>query len=149
LFKRFQNNGQNLKALLKYTIDDHKAGWSTLIPFKSTHGLPSRGPECDCHDAAGKPTGESGMREMTEAHAADSGCEYAYVFTTKKRVPTMLILSSVSSSGGKMIGMFGQGDPDSTWKQIAEVNLLGTEPNWKDIDAAAFEPAATTEGVSP
>lgn len=65
---------------------------------------------------------------VTEKNAADSGCEYAFVFTDSK---TMLVLSSYSDDGGKMIGMFGYGDPKAHWDIIAEVPLDGPEPDWE------------------
>lgn len=77
--------------------------------------------------------------KITQANAGNCGCEWAYVFDGNG---TMEIQSSYCDpkgkfAGEKMIGAFGCGDPKSTWKTVAVVDLDGTEPDWKAIEGAA------------
>lgn len=113
-FKRDTN------AMLKYLIDDHPAGWSTI------NGDPNVLPtQCYCH---GNRKEEG--RVITEKNASKCGCEYVYAFTPDGK--TMLILSSYCEDGSKMIGMFGCGDPKAEWKVIGELKLNGAAPkNWE------------------
>ena len=99
---------------------------------------------------------------VTDKDAAALGCEWAYVFTStatsteatrasatslvdattsasattdatyEERHNMMLVLSS-HTPRGKMIGMFGQGDPRASWPVVAVVDLNGTEPHWERI----------------
>lgn len=95
--------------------------------FEGCSGLPfdrATGPECFGKDEDTKP--------ITEMNAGGMGCEYAYVFDGNG---TMEILASYCPEGGKMIGMFGLGDPESEWKVIGIVDLDGKEPNWESIEA--------------
>lgn len=71
---------------------------------------------------------------ITNRNAAECGCEWAYVFDGNG---TMEIQASFRQNGRKMIGAFGCGDPESTWKTVAVVNLDGTEPDWKAIEEKA------------
>lgn len=87
-----------------------------------------RGPECYCHGGRNEPE-----QVFTEENAADSGCEYAYVFDGT----TMHVLSSYCPDGDKMIGAFGCGDPKSTWREIGTVDLKASEPDWDKLPALA------------
>lgn len=111
---------QELRELLHSLIEEHPAGWSTI----------NDKPECYCHTRGDPPW------EVTEKNAAGSGVEYVYAFDIASR--TMTILSSMTEYDGKevkMIGMFGMGDPNSTWKAIAVIPLDGPEPNWVSLEA--------------
>jgi hypothetical protein len=70
---------------------------------------------------------------LTEKNASASGCEYAYVFSTKNG-GIMTVLSSYSNDGSKMIGMFGMGDPDAHWRILAQVELDGPDPDWNNLE---------------
>jgi hypothetical protein len=125
---------RDLKAMLKYLIDDHPAGWSTINGADFTQppgfgegGFKTEGPHCYCH---GGRTEEEQL--ITELNASDCGCEYAYVFDVPKN--EMLVLSSFwKKKGTKMIGMFGFGGKakDVAWKIIGTVDLNGPEPKWE------------------
>jgi len=130
------------EAMLKVLIDEHQAGWSTINDkdFSLTPGyrnddynrpanvsltdyldsLPKQ-PQCYCHGDR-----KEKAQVLTEKNASDCGCEYVYAFTGN----TMLILSSYCEDGHKMIGAFGMGDPNATWKVIGEVDLKGKAPRW-------------------
>jgi hypothetical protein len=86
-----------------------------------------RRPLCYCH---GDRREERHDLLLTEASSV--GCEYAYVISPERRV--MYVLSSYSGDGTKMIGMFGMGDEDATWKLLAEVDLDGDEPDWSKLE---------------
>lgn len=170
---------RDLNAMMKYLVDDHPAGWSTIngadftLPpgprkrgeapckvckcpewmhytqYYANKGLPTppsfdgksyqvfnhgyvepelpHGPECF-------PPNEA--NELTEANASACGCEWAYAFTDTRH---MEIYSSYHPNGGKMIGMFGCGNPDAKWYLVAVVDLVSDDdPNWEKIEN--FEP---------
>jgi len=119
----------DLVRMLAVLIDEHPAGWSSIIQsdFSREPGY-GRGPApaCYCHgerSETGKP--------LPLARAAASGCEFAYVFDPSTQ--TMTVLSSYTN-GHKMIGMFGQGDPNAEWATLAELSLNGPEPDWKRLE---------------
>jgi len=139
---------RDLNQMLKVLIDDHPAGWSSLNacdfaqepgfiePLDSTHeGESASRPQCYCH---GERQEEGWL--VTDGNASGSGCEWAYAFTSATTTDgqyhhTMLVLSSYTPHG-KMIGMFGQGDPKALWPVVAVVNLNGAEPEWERIEEA-------------
>ena len=131
LFKARQHFG-NTDAMLKYLIDDHPAGWSTINDADFTKpagyeedGFRTSGPHCYCHGGLSESE-----QIVTESNASDCGCVYAYVFDGN----TMLVLASVwKKDGHKMIGLFGCGGEakDIAWKTLATVDLTGKEPNWE------------------
>lgn len=126
----------DLPRMLKVLLDDHPAGWSTingkdfgLEPGYEGSQRESARPECYCH--GGRAEAE---HTVCEVNAAGCGCEYGYVFTEAGH---MLVLSSYSAGGGKMVGMFGMGDAKATWRLMADVDLHGPEPVWARLGVAA------------
>jgi hypothetical protein len=128
--------GGDTDAMLKALIDEHPAGWSTVVgsTFSKTPGYRARdaaateddaAPQCYCHGARH----ESGW-VVTHQNAAGSGIEFAYVFDGA----TMLVLGSYRADGEKMVGMFGCGDEHATWRVIADVDLDGAAPDWEALD---------------
>jgi endonuclease/exonuclease/phosphatase family metal-dependent hydrolase len=94
-------------AMTKYLIDDHPAGWSTILTgdFNQPAGFleygvehegepprndfdahrkweEAQGPQCYCH---GDRHEEASPLETSE-QGADTWCEYAYIFNEKKHV---------------------------------------------------------------
>ena len=113
---------EDLGIMLHDLIENHPAGFSTII----------REQECYCHSL-----GKEEPWEVTEKNAAGSGVEYVYAFDVVSR--TMSILSSYTTYEGcevKMIGMFGMGDPDATWRAITILDLDGPEPDWEALGEA-------------
>lgn len=90
-----------------------------------------KGPECYCHGSRG----EEGWK-ITDANASAAGVEYVYSFDVPHR--QMYILSSYRRDGVKMIGMFGTGDPDSTWHTMAAVDLEAPAPDWTTLGEDAL-----------
>ncbi len=142
----------DLEAMLKFLLDDHTAGWSTINnrDFTLEAGFDGPGPNCYCH---GSRKGRASA--VTNRNASGCGCEWAYVFSSPGGVPTMEIYSAYHRDGNKAIGMFGQGDPLAEWKRCASVNLLEPEPDWEAIDTAGSKPqrpmvnfVQTTTGIS-
>ena len=135
--------GGDVEAMLKTIIDEHPAGWSTLVGCSFIGQIPgyinyipnatpkdeeryNNQPKCFCHGERN----EEGQ-EVTQLNASGMGCEYAYVFDGNK----MHILSSFHEDGTKAIGMFGCGDPDATWREMYTVNLdWKEEPDWEKIE---------------
>ena len=134
------------EKMLKLLIDEHPAGWSTIndADFNIEHGYienrPStlnekayeeykRKPQCFCHgDRKGKAW------KITQNNASKAGCEYVYAFSPDGK--TMIVLSSYRKNGNKMIGAFGMGDSNATWKVIGEIDLDGNEPaneQWEKV----------------
>lgn len=103
------------ERMLREIIDEHPAGWSTLCANEwGTPGFGGAGVACYCHGERHKPA-----QVVTEKNASECGCEYAYVFKGNR----MLVLSSYTPSGHKMVGAFGCGDPGAHWRQIRDVDL--------------------------
>ena len=40
----------------------------------------------------------------------------------------------MGEDGSKMIGMFGMGDSEATWREVARVQLHGPEPDWEQME---------------
>ena len=132
---------KDIEAMLKFLIDDHPAGWSTIngadfsLPAGYNEDIGGRekphGPSCFCHGGRNEEKGWV----ITEKNASGSGCEYVYAFTKKEGHNIMLVLSK---DGNKMVGFFGFGDKKATWKQIAEIDLDGkagpdARTKWSEI----------------
>lgn len=114
---------RDLGAMLRYLLDDHPAGWSTINGADMTQpagyeesGFTTKGPHCYCHGGRHEPAWE-----CTSANAAGSGCEWAYVFDESANV--MQILASMSPTGGKMVGWFGAGDDGAVWLEVGRIDL--------------------------
>lgn len=86
-------------------------------------------PECYCH-------GDRSEDEwlVTAENASGSGVEFAYVLEGAR----MLVLGNYHDDGSKAVGMFGFGDPDASWKILADVNLDGETPDWEAIQEVAW-----------
>ena len=132
----------DLPRLAKTLIDDHPAGWSSIVgvdwsrepgyieyPNREAEGVCR--PKCYCH-------GDRSEEEnrITQNNAADCGCEFVYVLSTIGP-PTLTILSSFRTDGTKMVGFFGYGDPDAVWRPKAIIELNGPEPDWDHLDEQA------------
>lgn len=138
---------KDIDAMLKYLIDDHPAGWSTICSRdltqepgyvenpenKARQKQSEQPPECFCHG----DRHEKGW-VVTEKNSAGGGCEYAYAFSKSEDGHNiMVVLSSYRKTGGKMIGMFGFGDKDAEWRQIGVVDLDSeVGPDWETINKA-------------
>lgn len=113
LFQHLAPQSFTLKRQLKRLIDDHPGGWVSIMGIVA------------------EPFGDEHATDpLTHENTGECGCEYAYV--VNEETAELEIWSSVSQNGQKMIGMFGSGDPDATWKQIGAVKL-GAEkaPDWE------------------
>jgi len=139
----------DLDAMLKTLIDDHPAGWSTIVgadfmqvpgcgyPEGSTQEQIDKWrekphPQCYCHGARSEEAWE-----VTEKNASASGVEWVYAFSPGEGggSPMMTIFSSYCADGSKMIGMFGMGDEKASWRRVAEIALLQLpEPDWAAIE---------------
>lgn len=129
---------EDLEAMLKFLIDDHPAGWSTINDKDFTKpagfydmtserlGQEGNPPMCYCHGDRNEKAWET-----TDKNASGSGCEWAYVFDTQEK--TMRVMSSYRLNGNKMIGCFGSGDENAVWKCRKIVQLERSEPNWEKI----------------
>mgnify|MGYP001567219029 CR=1 FL=1 len=113
----------------KTLLEDHPAGWSTINgkDFSQAPGYSGSGastnPNCYCHGGRSE-----GPQEITDRDAADCGCEYVYILNDDN----LVVLSSYSGPN-KMIGMFGSGDPNATWRPILEVRWDDPEPDWESV----------------
>lgn len=137
---------KDTKAMLKTLIDDHPAGWSTIVNadfgiepgFAGTMSEEAgKRPQCYCHGSRHEQAGE-----ITEKTASGSGCEWAYVFdptgSTMEIQSSYCDLSREGVGGDKMIGACGCGDDRAIWLTVATIDLNGTEPDWKSIQEKAY-----------
>jgi hypothetical protein len=46
----------------------------------------------------------------------------------------MQIISSYNEDDSKMVGAFGSGNSDATWRVIATISFNEKEPDWRTID---------------
>lgn len=159
---------RDLSAMLEVLLDQHPAGWSTIVgadftrqagfqemrmcggaradeavsddPFGAVSHAAA--PQCYCHGER-----QEAAWEVTQENAAGSGCEYVYAFppSSEQEPDRMLILSSYIASGTKMVGMFGMGDPQAQWRVLAEVLLQDAEPDWERLDVQAWDAGAVVE----
>jgi hypothetical protein len=139
---RNQAFGKDTEGMLGALIDQHPAGWSTIVGRTFGHmsgdgGKKARSrryrgdePQCYCHGGRQEP----GWL-VTQKNAASSGVEYAYAFDGSK----MFVLASFCRDGSKMVGMFGAGDPEAGWSVIAAVDLDGPEPDWSAMEMMALQ----------
>ena len=126
--------GHDLAKMLKVLLDDHPAGWSDIVGrnFRKAPGFvedtskwkDEDRPLCYCH---GDRHEEAQL--LTRENASACGVEYAYVFSGA----AITILSSYCADGHKMIGMFGMGDENATWREVAMLDLNSQEPDWEVI----------------
>lgn len=104
---------QDLEAMLKYLIDDHPAGWSTIVggdfsqqPGFEEGGFTTKGPKCYCHGGRGEPgsilTGDSNWEQ------------YVYIFSQENETPIMEIKERASGKINKIILT----DPEPDWQRI-------------------------------
>lgn len=108
LFDHAKEHG--IKVTTKKAIDQAKHGWSSFPDKKYNDG----------------------DMKLTHQDASASGCEWAYAFDQEKN--EMLVLSSFCEDGAKMIGMFGSGDPNASWRIAAVVDLSKPEPDWDEME---------------
>ena len=121
---------KDTEAVLKVLIDQHPAGWSTVVERRFDDMTGDAGPQCFCHGGRHEPG-----RLVTQGNAAGSGVEYAYAFDGSK----MFVLASFCRDGSKMVGMFGAGAPDAVWSVLATVDLDGPEPDWQTMEMLALQ----------
>ena len=148
---------RDLNAMMRVLVDEHPAGWSTInsADFSLLSGFTELAnrktedeadgvrPECYCHGDRAEEAWE-----VTQKNASGSGCEWAYAFASgaQPEHDVMLVLSSYRPSGQKMIGFFGQGDPQAVWAPVAVIGLQEAEPDWNALDGAPLlDPLFDTE----
>jgi hypothetical protein len=74
---------------------------------------------------------EPSQIELTDhVQALESGCEYAYILNGN----LIHIYSAYSEGGGKMIGMFGQGDRNAHWNLVFIVDMRKPVPDWETLN---------------
>lgn len=138
----------DLNRMLKTLIDEHPAGWSTIVDkdFRLPPGWvnvtgteaddsPVRRarPQCFCHGER-----HENAQLVTMKNASGAGIEWVYAFNQKNQ---MLVLASFvrEKTGTKMIGIAGMGAPDAVWKIMATIALDNEdEPDWKGIENRAY-----------
>lgn len=108
-------------AMMRYLIDDHPAGWSTLVGrdcrkeagFIEDEGALSNEerhrPQCYCHGDRQEP-------ELTVREHTDVDAEYAYVIDEQTHLMDVLVPTSRHPL---------------LWSVRATVNLNGPVPNWQ------------------
>ena len=122
----------DLKAMLKFLIDDHPAGWSNISDaaweLPAGFGDANKGPHCYCH---GERHEEANT--ITDQTAARTGCEYVYVFRSTPNGDIMKILKPMAPQWFRFT--LGSGDPNARWNTIAVLALKNKDiqPNWAEV----------------
>jgi hypothetical protein len=125
-----------LEAMLKVLLDDHPAGWSTIMgrqgaaDFSKPVGYVdinrrddyySNRPKCYWH---GDRHDEAWEVKSTDP---ETWCEWAYVINAEKHA--MVVLEEVGRHG------------ETEWRVAAVVDLDEPEPSWEAIDAGLMAEA--------
>ena len=125
---------QDTQAMLKYLIDDHPAGWSSIngADFALEPGFGhTNAPRCYCH-------GERSEEEQTITSIDDCGAEWAYVINEKTH--KMYILAEISwypeYNGGIDTSSVPYDERVAHWLPITEIDLRNRSQaiNWEAID---------------
>lgn len=119
----------DLAAMLKYLIDDHPAGFSTInganfnLPAGHRESLAERwgdkpGPKCFCH-------GDRHEGEQIVTEKDDVGAEWAYVFNEEEKIMHVLRMMVRNDEGEQrtVTGMFGFGVEGQYWEHAADIDL--------------------------
>lgn len=127
LFGLWRNRyGRDSAAMLRELVDEHPAGWSTIVGADWSHA-PGWGvagaPQCYCHGQRH----ESGAL-YTERNAQASGCEWAYVIDGAS-----MTIARAYTGDAPMVGMWGSGDPLARWEEVAVIDLAGEVPRWESV----------------
>ena len=125
---------KDIEKMLKFLIDDHPAGWSTIVHADFSKepgfniGLDDEGPpapQCYCH-------GSRSEEGWLHASGDDNfgGAEFCYVLDNHE----MTVLVRVYEDGTAAVQFFGVDASDVAkgvhWETLAVVNLDGPEPDW-------------------
>jgi hypothetical protein len=117
-------------AMLKYLVDDHPAGWSTIngADFSMEPGFNGPGPSCYCHG----DRSEEGFLITSEDESC-AGAEYVYVVDVEDQ--SMTVLERAYRNGERAVQFFGIDAADVAegvhWRAVAVVDLNGIEPPWE------------------
>ena len=123
LYDRYQQL-KSIKAMTKQLIDDHPAGWSTIVCCDWSHepgfiensrdwlGTTAKDrPQCYCHGDRHEP------EQLMTSDDTDTWCEYCYVLYSAGMHDYMDILASRSAG----------------WEVVETVCLDGPEPAWDQL----------------
>lgn len=128
----------DLSKMLAVLIDQHPAGWSTIVHkdfrHKPGYGGSEKRPQCYCH-------GERHDEEWGVTEKDDVGAEWAYVFEDTEDKKSMHVLRMMARRDGQeipVVGMFGVGWKDQYWQDVAEIDLTKRE-NLAKIDWTRIE----------
>jgi len=133
---------QNLKAMLQFFIDEHPAGWSSIVGtnFKLLPGFVAprvdasdapapdglRAPACYCHGERHDPA-----HPVTQRNAIGLGCRFVYLFDEEHG--TLMIAALVDDALSQVDEP--KLDKSVLWRVLAEVDLTGAEPDWYSLRA--------------
>ena len=121
----------DLRALLRVLLDEHPAGWSTIVNadwnlepgyVSGPNEADDHRPQCYCHGARHEPP------QPWATPGADWGAEWVYVLDAIAR--TMTVYEAIDADGAPAIGMWGVNPARLAWKEIAVIPLDGPEPDW-------------------
>lgn len=106
---------RDLTAMLKMLIDDHPAGWSSIVDKDFNHPTGyqrySLGPSCYCHGERSEPAD-------TYTERSDMVMAWAYAFDTK--------------TDSMLVYRFNWGN--TLWELRETVALRGDEPDWDRME---------------
>ena len=142
---------KDLEAMVKFLIEDHPAGWSTInnrnfdlepgfIDLNSEQGkklytppydeklFAATPPACYCHG----DRKESAQLITHKTNGGDCGLEFLYILNI--RYNTISIFEWIyKDDGSHATGMFGFGPENAHWKHLRTADLNGRKPGWKSM----------------
>lgn len=158
---------RDLDQMLHVLLDEHPAGWNSLLDADFSSSDPTAHGHCYCHRKPQKEPRQVAWL-LTDRNVCGSGMEWIYVFTSAWAVTapdgsegphrhnTLLILRL--SDEGAVAGQHpnarqrtdarhtgGGGDPHAPWRIAGVVDLHGMEPDWLGIEQ--FNPTTTLQSV--
>jgi hypothetical protein len=124
------------KTLLVNQSDQRKA---TLQTVTASSAVAAVSPALENGSFGNEPEGSAQTatnrkpaRSIASGHHDASG--HPIAAPARLLQPALLVLSSFTPHGDKMIGMFGCGDPDASWRLVTVLDLEGAEPDWEQIE---------------
>jgi hypothetical protein len=127
----------DVPQMLRVLVDEHPAGWSTIVdkdfnlmPGYSGELGDGHGPQCYCH-------GTRSEEPHIVTQADDVGAEWAYVFDTDQTaLHVCRMMVRIEKGKEKTVtGMFGFGAKGQYWQDVWRVELDKTsEVDWQKVE---------------
>ena len=111
----------------------HKAGWSTIVTTSADGESLTC---CDFSRAPGWHHPHDGITPMCYCHGERA--EGPELYTSASEPPGWGCWAYIFEEGGSRMWVLFAADPRAGWREVAEVNLDGPEPDWRALGRAAY-----------